>query len=292
MKYSKKIIEALYSLLRNEKVYCRRLGPLDEILYSRGHFDISYDHQRRYYTLKDPEAFRIDLSTIDERFKDIERLQQLSDSNPSRGDMAKYNGNSKINRKRTFNGFMINSYQPIPATLLNHQYIVNPTEGTFTFVYDWQNFCIPEDVVVIGIENCENYEKIRLQKETFEDAVEKLTGRPDTPILFVSRYPLENSSTDLRHWLMSIPNKYIHYGDFDLKGIEIFHNEYYKYLVGRSSFLIPEDIETLIMNGSRERWDKQYESRKVTSPIPKVQSLIDMLYKYKRCYDQEGLEKT
>ena len=291
MRYSRKIVESLFFLLKGETVYSGSLGSLSDTLYRRGHFDISSKRGRIYYTVKDMESFQIDLAKIDESFSDVERLLQMYENTGlSRGDMASYNGNSKICKKRTFNGFLINSYQPVSAVLLNRQYIINPTEGTFIFIYDWRNFSIPEDVVVVGIENCENYERIRTQRTLFEDAMEKVTGDRFSPILFVSRYPQENSSTDLRNWLMSIPNKYIHYGDFDLKGIHIFHTEFYKYLGNKSSFLIPDNIETYIRNGIRERYDDQFEYRNITSPIPEVQSLIDMINKHKRCYDQEGFE--
>lgn len=291
MRYSKKIIESLSLLLKGETVYSGRLGELSDILYSRGHFDICFKRGKIYYMVKDKESFQIDLTKIDDSFNDVNELLRMYESDKlSRGDMASYNGNSKICKKRTFNGFLINSYQPISATLLNRRYIINPQEGTFTFIYDWRNFSIHEDVVVIGIENCENYERIRTQRTLFEDAVEKVTGNRSSPILFVSRYPQENSSTDLRNWLMGIPNKYIHYGDFDLKGIHIFHTEFYKYLGNKSSFLIPDNIETYIEKGIRERYDAQYAYRNITSPISEVQSLIDMINKYKHCYDQEAFE--
>jgi len=35
--------------------------------------------------------------------------------------------------------------------------------------------------------------------------------------LFVSRYP-QTQSKDLLNWLQSIPNPYLHFGDFDLTG--------------------------------------------------------------------------
>ena len=61
-------------------------------------------------------------------------------------------------------------------------------------------------------------------------------------VLFVSRYP---QSTDLRRWLCTISNHYLHFGDFDLAGIHIFLFDFQQYLgKERSSFLIPCDIES------------------------------------------------
>ncbi|MBE6257357.1 MAG: hypothetical protein E7103_05295 [Prevotella sp.] len=292
MRYGKKIIKSLILLERGEKVYSKDLGKFAEVLYQRGHFKPSFRGQYTYYQVRDMEAFKQDLINIDESFRDLQKLLSLYEKggNITRAEMASYNGNSKIRNKRTFNGFMINTYTPI-NTMLNHrEYNVMPREGTFIFVYDWRNFSIPENVVIIGIENPENYEHIRSQKRLFERAVEKITGDNETPILFVSRYPQENSSSDLRSWLISIPNKYIHYGDFDLKGIDIFHTEFYKYLGNRSTYLIPDNIEQLIANGHRDRYYDQYNYRGIKSPLKDVQDLIDLINKYERCYDQEGLE--
>ena len=108
------------------------------------------------------------------------------------------------------------------------------------------------------------------------------TGR----LLFVSRYP---QSTDLRSWLQSIPNRYVHFGDFDLAGIHIFLTEFHAYLDERSSFLIPADIEQRLTNGSMERYNAQYHKFKnLTTSLPDLQHLIDTINKYHRCYDQEG----
>lgn len=291
MIYSKKIINALILLERGEVVYSKNLGRLSDELYSRGHFKSSYRGKYTYYQVRDIEAFKCDLVNIDESFRDLPTLLSFYGKGDeiTRADMASYTGNSKIKRKRSFHGFLVNSYTPIPARLGDIHIKIEPIEGTFSFIYDWKHFSIPANVVVIGIENSENYEKVREQKSIFEDAVQKLTGDRNTPILFVSRYPQENSSSDLRNWLINSPNMYIHYGDFDLAGINVFHTEFYNYLKERSSFLIPNNIEYLTVNGSRKRFDSQKRYWNITSPLEDVQNLIDIIKRHKRCFDQEGV---
>lgn len=293
MRYSKKLINALILLEKEEKVYSKDLGKLSEELYQRGHLKPSYRGQFIYYQVRDVEAFKLDLVNIDESFRDLTSLLALYDKGDSitRAEMASITGNSKIKRKRSFNGFLVNSYIPILARIGDIQTKIDPIEGTFTFIYNWRHFSIPANVVVIGIENSENYEMIRQQKTIFEDAVEKVTGSRDTPILFVSRYPQENSSSDLRNWLINNSNKYIHYGDFDLAGINVFQTEFYRHLKERSSFLIPKNIEYLTAKGSRKRFDSQKKYMNITSPLADVQNLIDLIKRYKRCYDQEGIEQ-
>ena len=145
---------------------------------------------------------------------------------------------------------------------------------------DWRRFEVPTDVIIVGIENMENFRMIRQQRDLFESELDKRR------ILFVSRYP---QSTDLRSWLQSIPNDYIHFGDFDLAGIHIFLSEFHKYLGNRASYFIPKDIEDRLCNGSVERYNDQYfRFSSLSTSIESLQDLIDLIHKYRRCYDQEG----
>ena len=198
----------------------------------------------------------------------------------TRAEMASETGNSKLVMVRSCPGFPVNSYEPIACTMNDREFIVNPGDGSFVFVADWQKFKIPEDVIVVGIENMENFRMIRQQRGLFEQII------GSQRLVFVSRYP---QSSDLRSWLKIIPNRYIHFGDFDLAGINIFLTEFNSYLGNRSSFLIPLDIEERLAKGSKERYNDQYQKFKsINSNIPNIQHLIDLINKYHRCYDQEG----
>ena len=198
----------------------------------------------------------------------------------TRAEMASDTGNSKLVMVRSCPGFPVNSYEPIVCMLNGREFVVNPQEGSFVFVADWQSFFVPDDVVVVGIENMENFRLIRQQRKLFEHSIGL------DRLLFVSRYP---QSIDLRSWLQMIPNRYIHFGDFDLAGIHIFLTEFHVHLGERSSFLIPQDIEERIAKGSLERYNDQYARySRITSDIEEIQALIDLFNKYHRCYDQEG----
>ena len=71
-------------------------------------------------------------------------------------------------------------------------------------------FAIPEDVMVVGIENPENFRWISRQKVFFKENLSS-----SSPLLFVSRYP-QTQHGDLIRWLKAIPNRYVHFGDLDL----------------------------------------------------------------------------
>ena len=53
------------------------------------------------------------------------------------------------------------------GSLNGKQLVVNPQEGTFLFITDWQSFTIPTDVTIVNIENMENFRFIRQQKALF-----------------------------------------------------------------------------------------------------------------------------
>ena len=207
-------------------------------------------------------------------------MKETLDTESTRSGQAAETGNSKLVTTRSCPGFPVNSYEPITCSLSGKELVVNPQEGTFIFIADWHYFAIPEDVTVVNIENMENFRLIRRQQALFSSAL------PGKRLLFVSRYP---QSSDLRTWLQTIPNQYVHFGDFDLAGIHIFLTEFQRHLGTRASFLIPQDIEQRIKHGSAERYNDQYQKfRKLKSDILPLQQLIDTLHKYHRCYDQEG----
>ena len=227
------------------------------------------------------EELQIALSALDERLADLEGIRKmLLSGEVSRAEQASETGNSKLVTARACPGFPVNSYEPIGCTLHGASFVVSPPEGSFSFVSDWREFSVPSDVTIIGIENMENFRMIRSERSLFR----KTLG--ERKLLFVSRYP---QSGDLVSFLQSIPNPYVHFGDFDLAGIHIFLSEFEARLGKRSSFLIPSDIEERIAHGSRERYQLQYRRfGRLRTDIPALQALIDLIHKYHRCYDQEG----
>ena len=200
----------------------------------------------------------------------------------TRAQMVGAMGDSKYHHIRTFRGFLVNSYSPIEASLNGQAWMINPMEGSMTFINAPESFEIPEDILVIGMENAENFMQIRKQKYLFDSLY------PNKRILFVSRYP-QNALSDLREWLLRIPNHYIHFGDFDLAGIHIYLSEFYAYLGDRASFLIPGDIEERLKVGNSRLYDQQYEKFKdMKVSDARVQPLVDMIHCYCRGYEQEG----
>ena len=275
MVLSKTQTELLRRLMSGDSVAASSLrNDIAKELLDEGLLTVGTSGSRRSYAAIDKVALGTfvkshygDLTIVDK-----ERI--------TRAEIASETGNSKLVTVRSCPGFPINTYEPISCMLNGQEFMVNPQEGSFWFVADWQSFFVPDDVVVVGIENMENFRMIRQQRKLFEQCIGTVR------LLFVSRYP---QSIDLRSWLQTIPNRYVHFGDFDLAGINIFLTEFHAHLGARSSFLIPQDIEERIAKGALERYNDQYARyNRITSDIKEVQALIDLINKYHRCYDQEG----
>ena len=254
-------------------------GLLTELM-NEGLLQITTHGSRKSYRARDIEALKRYLIDKDENYRILE-VEECE----SRSSMAEDTGNSKLVMVRSCPGFPVNSYGPIACSLGDKRFVVNPQEGSFVFVTDWEIFTIPDDVTVIGIENMENFRMIRKQRHLFEEYLHR--HRLPQKALFVSRYP---QSSDLRKWLTSISNKYLHFGDFDLAGIHIFLSEFLKYLgEERTYYLIPDDISSRLKHGSTKRYDEQLlRFKEIHTAIAELQQLIDLINRERKGYDQEG----
>ena len=282
MKITVSLIDKLIRLRNGESMPASQLrgGWVDELVREGVIVSTSHGSRRSIFSPQ-PDAFVLALSAIDERLSDLDLMRDtLLADGLSRSIQASATGNSKLVTVRSCPGFPVNTYEPIRCLLNGREMTVCPEEGSFLFVADWNSFTVPQDVVVVGIENMENFRLIRQQQELFRRTI------GDERLLFVSRYP---QSSDLRSWLQSVSNRYVHFGDFDLAGINIFLTEFYSFLGDRASFFIPDDIESRLANGSMKRYNDQYAKfHDLHSDIPELQNLIGFIHQYHRGYDQEG----
>ena len=272
---------SIQALIAGETVAGSRISNrlLTELI-QEGLLQIIIHGSRKSYRANNIEALKRFLIDKDENY----RILDISNSE-SRSSMASETGNSKLVTIRSCPGFPVNTYELIECQLNKEPFTINPQEGCFFFVSDWRTFAIPDDVIIIGIENMENFRKVHQQRLFFDEYLHK--HGHSKKVLFVSRYP---QSTDLREWLVTIPNPYIHFGDFDLAGIHIFLSEFQKHLgTERTSFLIPEDIFSRLRCGSTRRYNEQYARYKdIKSDRIEIQQLIDLIHHERKGYDQEG----
>lgn len=209
-----------------------------------------------------------------------EYARQLSSAGNegSRTENIKLSTHSKLTVIRTFQGFMVNTYGPIKVSINDVKQTLHPATGSFVFIYDYPTFDIPADITVVGMENPANFRYIENQQALFSGI---------TP-LFVSRYP-QNQHKDLLSWLQSIPNPYLHFGDFDFAGIRIYQQEYKRTLQERASLFIPKNLpEILHRYGNRELYNNQLSlASQLSEEEPEVKELIRLLHQEHKGLEQE-----
>ena len=149
----------------------------------------------------------------------------LDKSDVTRAELTAICSDSKVKNIRSFRGFLVNCYQPIHVWLSGKEQQLLPLSGSYLFIHDLDDFHPLQNIVVVGIENPENFRRIDEQRHLFSNI---------TP-LFVSRYP-QSQSNDLVQWLVRNDLPYLHFGDFDPAGISIFVNEYWKKLGDKANF--------------------------------------------------------
>ncbi len=209
---------------------------------------------------------------------DLEKyIATYKDAETTRSEAIIVSGNSKLKAIRSFKGFVVNSFVPIEATLNGQSFTINPLQGSFTFISDWVTFLPAAEVTIVGMENPENFRQVHRQQYLFEGI------KP----LFISRYPQNN---DAIKWLQSIPNNYLHFGDLDFSGINIYLNEYKKWLGERATFFVPSNTASLLhLHGNRELYNRQLSLAPKNNVIDEehIKVLINLLYKEKMVLEQE-----
>jgi hypothetical protein len=196
----------------------------------------------------------------------------------NKAELVAVASNSKVKATRSIEGFLVNSIEPLEICIKNIKTILQPIKGVATFISDIKNLQIADDIIIVCIENPYSFINISKQKKYFN-------GKK---YLFVSRYPQSN---DIIKWLKNIPNEYLHFGDFDFAGINIYYNEFKKPLGDRANFFVPEHIESLILkHGNRNLFINQ-KLHCNTSEIDesKVIELITLIHKYGKGLEQEVL---
>ena len=207
-------------------------------------------------------------------------IEGLKREDLTRAEAIDISSNSKLKSNRTFKGFLINCFQPLECLYKGDKMTVQPQEGTFTFIYDFEDFFPDDSITVVGIENPFNFRYIQSQRNLFNDI------HP----LFVSRYP---QNKDIVRWLQLIPNRYLHFGDFDLAGLNIYINEYKKHLPEKANLFLPPGLEKLLESkGSRDNYNNQtilFDRNGFKEE--NVVSLLKLIEKYKKGLEQEIFAK-
>lgn len=283
IKLTERLIDNLQQLIDMKRVsYSAFPRSVRDILLEDGLVVVENRGTRRYVRVISVEALKGALPRYNEALRDLEAARALLAHDTSRAAQASLSGNSKTRGQRSCPGFLVNAYDRLDCMLGGRPFAIDPSQGSAVYIADWESLTPPPSVLVVGIENMENFIRIREQRAFF---AEYMKGG-ETGILFVSRYAFSN---DLAQWLSRLPNRYLHFGDFDLYGIKIFLTQFKPYVGEKGSFLIPSDIESRLSHGSRQRYDDQYRNcETLSTDDEELNGLIRLIHKYRRAYDQEG----
>ena len=281
------LIQAFAALRQGETVPFSRF-PVDwaeEMLQEGGVASIVRGSQKSLKVVS-RAAFDVYLRSKGLQPDKLEETAAVLSGASSRSEQVRLLGDSKAVMVRSCPGFPVNVIGPLSVRLEERKILLCPCPGSFLYISNFQAFRIPSDAIVVGVENMENFRLPELQTAIWEEIQEQYGEGGVPPLLLVSRYP---QSRDLATWLQGIPNKYVHFGDFDLAGVHIYLSEFYARLGERAAFFVPDDIEKRLSNGSRERYDVQFErfgNMKVSDA--RVQRLVRLIHRHHRGYDQEG----
>lgn len=255
-------------------------GELCQLLLEEGILQVHPHKSRASYSI--PNVTSLDMY-LHNRYgiADIAiYIRLLEAPEVERSALAQATGDSKVRPVRSFKGFCVNSYLPVPTSLNGTDILICPLEGSYLFVADYEHFIPEPDVTIVGIENPENFRYVHRQQSLF----------PNIVPLFVCRYP-QTQSKDLIRWLQQLPNQYLHFGDLDPAGIHIFLTEYRTSLGERATFFVPENAEQMIRHGNRERYDKQLNLLKTVKALlderSELKAITALMEKYQRGVDQE-----
>lgn len=208
-------------------------------------------------------------------------IKVLQNENSTKSDMVNVSGSAKLKKTTSLDGFLIKTYQDIKGKIDNKEFNIKTISGTSIHINDWENFTIEKSATVVVVENSENFKLIHKQRYLFENI------KP----VFVLRFA---NSKAISKWINKIENNYLHYGDFDLKGIHIYLTEFKEKIQEKRkcSFFIPVNIEKMISEkGNSNRYYNQIENLKNFdfTTHKEVMTLVDIIEKYKKGLDQEYL---
>jgi len=208
---------------------------------------------------------------------DIDRyIEEIFDTKPSRDIIQKWHNNSKAKNSESLKGLYISSLKDIDIKLNDEVITIMPNSGLGYFLFHTQKIEVFKDTIIVGIENYQVIWFAKKYQQFFEN----------DNILFVVINPY------MLEWISDLENRYIHFGDYDLAGINIYLNKIVPRLKKSKKYemFIPDNIEYLIREyGDKELYEKQVQYENLLTKDKKIDDLIEIIKHEKKAIEQEGL---
>ncbi len=237
--------------------------------------------------LNDEEALFGVIKTNGYKVNSIEDLDYFIEQNEnpkSRDEIADNYSHTKRVESKSFNGLMINVLDKLEVTCNDKKQYFYAMEGMGLFIHYTSKLQLDDEVIVVGVENPQVVWYINKYKHLFNKEKKYL-------FLCISEY----KTTYQYKWLESFLGEYLHFGDFDLAGINIYLNTIVPKLKNckSHSYLIPDDIyEKIKKRNYQKDYSNQTRYLNIESKFePKLQELISFIKDTKSTFEQEMLKK-
>lgn len=217
---------------------------------------------------------------IEEYMATLEKKQ--AGISPTRTEAAKLINDTKAFGTDVMKGIRLNAIWPVEIKFEGQPFQLNPPRGMSFEVDDESLLEISPEIIVVGVENYATFMRIKDYAHLFDEGKAYM-------FTYRATYGKESYGRWIK-WLKRIPNQYLHFGDLDKGGLRIYIDSFRSVLGERASFLIPENYDELIRNGSTKLYDQQYgEASPDTGMDPRIQPLLDAIEKYHKSCEQEKL---
>ena len=219
-------------------------------------------------------------SDLEKYLETLEKIQ--AGEKPDREESVLLTNDTKAFGTNVMNGIRLNAIRPVKINYDGEDVSVSPVCGMCMEIDKQALLTISPDVVVVGVENYSTFMRIKDYAHLFTE---------NCDYLFTYRVTADKDSYGKWiTWLKRIPNRYIHFGDLDKGGLRIYIDSFRSVLGERAEFLIPENYEELIRNGSKSLYDEQIrQGTPDVSKDPRIKPLLETIEKYHRCCEQEKL---
>ena len=216
--------------------------------------------------------------------EDLDYFIEEENEPKSRDEIAENYSHTKRVESKSFNGLMVSVFDKLEVNYNDKKQYFYPLEGSGLFLHYTSKLQLDDDVIVVGVENPQVVWNINNYKHLFEKDKKYL-------FLCISEY----KTTYQYKWLESFSGEYLHFGDFDLAGINIYLNTILPRLkkVKSHSFLIPDNIYEIIKEKNYMLdYSNQTKYLNITSKEDKnLQKLIEFIKSHKITIEQEDLSK-
>ena len=216
--------------------------------------------------------------------EDLDYFIEEENEPKSRDEIAENYSHTKRVESKSFNGLMISVFDKLEVNYNDKKQYFYALEGSGLFLHYTSKLQLDDDVIVVGVENPQVVWYINNYKHLFENDKKYL-------FLCISEY----KTTYQYKWLESFSGEYIHFGDFDLAGINIYLNTIVPKLkkAKSHSFLIPDNIYEIIKEKNYMLdYSNQTKYLNITSKEDKnLQKLIEFIKSHKITIEQEDLSK-